>query len=158
MLYIKNLLLTILIPGAVVVYVPYFILRLARRFTFQGWDIPQIAAVLLVAIGLGILLHCSGMLAWVGRGTLAPFDPPERLVVRGLYRYTRNPMYVGVLMMLSGEALFFESGALLAYAVLWFGMINVVVVAYEEPTLRGDFGESYDRYCRTVRRWVPTLH
>ena len=66
-------------------------------------------------------------------------------------------MYVGVLMMLSGEALFFESGALLAYAVLWFGMINVVVVAYEEPTLRGDFGESYDRYCRTVHRWLPTL-
>ena len=157
MLYFKSLLLTILVPGAVVVYVPYVILRLARPFTFQGWDIPQIAAVLLVATGLGILLHCSGMLAWVGRGTLAPFDPPERLVVRGLYRYMRNPMYVGVLLMLLGEALFFESLALLWYAVIWFGVINVVVVAYEEPTLRGDFGESYDRYCRTVHRWVPTL-
>jgi protein-S-isoprenylcysteine O-methyltransferase Ste14 len=97
------------------------------------------------------------MLAWVGRGTLAPFDPPERLVVRGLYRYMRNPMYVGVLIMLLGEALFFESLALLWYAVIWFGVINVVVVAYEEPTLRGDFGESYDLYCRTVHRWVPTF-
>jgi protein-S-isoprenylcysteine O-methyltransferase Ste14 len=155
MLYIKSLLLTILIPGAVVVLIPYFIVSWGGLFIFQGWGVLQIAGIILVGIGVAILLHCSGMFAWVGRGTLAPFDPPELLVVRGLYRYSRNPMYAGVLMMLSGESLFFESVSLLVYTVVWFGLINLVVVAYEEPTLRGDFGESYGQYCRTVHRWLP---
>ena len=158
MLYIKNLLFTILIPGVIVVYVPYIIVDRMRLFVFHGWGFAQIGAVLLVAIGLAILLHCNGVFAWIGRGTLVPFDPPERLVVRGLYRYMRNPMYAGVLLILLGEALFFKSVALLAYAGVWFVVINIVVVAYEEPTLRGNFGESYDRYCSTVHRWVPTLH
>jgi protein-S-isoprenylcysteine O-methyltransferase Ste14 len=112
--------------------------------------------VALVGIGGVILLHCIGMFAWRGRGTLAPFHPPERLVIGGLYRYVRNPMYLGVLLMLLGEVLFLESTALAVYTVVWFGLINLFVTGYEEPVLRDNFGESYDRYCRAVHRWVPT--
>jgi protein-S-isoprenylcysteine O-methyltransferase Ste14 len=159
MLYLKSLLLTILIPGAVILFVPYLIMslivRLGGRAVLEGWGVPQIAGVIGFWIGAVILLHSVGMFAWEGRGTLAPFDPPKQLVVKGFYRYVRNPMYVAALMMLSGEALYFESVVLLVYAGLWFALANLVVVFYEETTLRDEFGESYDHYSRAVHRWMP---
>ncbi len=91
----------------------------------------------------------------IGRETLARVDPPTQLVVRGLYRYVRNPMYLGAFTLLLGEADFFESFLLLLYAVTWFLIINLIVLLYEEPVLHRRFGDSYDRYA-AVRRWVPT--
>jgi len=88
-----------------------------------------------------------------GRGTLAPFDPPRHLVVSGLYRFTRNPMYNGVALLLIGEAWLFQSLALWKYAALVFVMFNVMVMAYEEPTLESQFGESFRIYKRAVPRW-----
>lgn len=91
----------------------------------------------------------------IGHGTLSLIDAPRHLVVQGLYRYVRNPMYIGVLMVLLGEALYFQSVVLGEYAVGFFVVINLVIVLIEEPTLRSRFGESYERYCRAVRRWLP---
>jgi len=105
--------------------------------------------------GTAILLRCIRDFAVVGRGTLSPIDAPRKLVVAGLYRYVRNPMYVGVTMVLVGEVLFFKSLALLEYTVVWFGVVNLFVLFYEEPTLKRRFGESYDRYRRSVGRWIP---
>jgi protein-S-isoprenylcysteine O-methyltransferase Ste14 len=83
--------------------------------------------------------------------------PPERLVVSGLYRNTRNPMYVSLLALLIGQALLFGSVALLAYAGLAFICTHIFVLAYEEPRLRNSFGAQYDAYCAQVPRWLPRL-
>ena len=106
--------------------------------------------------GAAVLLRCIWEFMVTGRGTLAPVDPPTQLVVRGLYRYVRNPMYLGAFTMLLGEAALFKSLALLEYAVAWFIIINLIVLFREEPVLRRRFGESYDRYVRSVHRWLPT--
>ena len=92
-----------------------------------------------------------------GRGTPAPIDPPKELVARGLYRYVRNPMYVGVMSILVGEALIFASRTLVWYAVTVFIGFNLFVLLYEEPTLRHKFGAAYERYCAAVPRWLPRL-
>jgi protein-S-isoprenylcysteine O-methyltransferase Ste14 len=111
---------------------------------------------MLMVLGAGILFWCIRDFVTRGRGTLAPIDPPKQLVVQGLYRYVRNPMYLGVLILLLGEAAFFQSIALLRYTAAWFIIVNFLVVLYEEPSLRRRFGDSYDRYFGLVHRWVPT--
>jgi len=111
----------------------------------------------LAAIGIGVVLlgTCIWEFARRGRGTLAPVDPPTTLVVQGLYRYVRNPMYLSVTMIVLGEALLTGSRALLAYWAVWFLAVNLFVIGYEEPTLRRRFGAAYDRYRATGGRWVP---
>ena len=92
-----------------------------------------------------------------GLGTPAPIAPPERLVVTGLYRHVRNPMYVAVTSLIVGQALFFGDVRLLEYGlVLWAGF-HLFVLAYEEPTLRAEFGAEYRDFCAHVRRWIPRL-
>ncbi len=93
----------------------------------------------------------------MGRGTLSPADPPRELVVRGLYRYVRNPMYLAVSLIVLGEALLTASRGLLYYWAFFFAIVNVFIIGYEEPTLRRRFGESYERYTQRVPRWVPRL-
>lgn len=105
-----------------------------------------------------MLLRCVWDFFAVGKGTLAPVDPPKRLVVQGLYRLTRNPMYNGVLALLSGEAWFFASVALVVYTLFILVLFHLFVVLYEEPTLASRFGESYQAYRRAVPRWGFTVH
>jgi protein-S-isoprenylcysteine O-methyltransferase Ste14 len=123
-------------------------------------DLSRPAHVLaLVCIGLGCLLlaACIFEFGRSGRGTLSPADPPQRLVVRGLYRYVRNPMYLSVTAILLGEALLTRSLALAVYWAIFFLAANAFVIGYEEPTLRRRFGASYDEYTRKVPRWVPRI-
>ncbi|MFY9570940.1 MAG: isoprenylcysteine carboxylmethyltransferase family protein, partial [Blastocatellia bacterium] len=87
----------------------------------------------------------------------APFDPPKKLVVRGLYKYVRNPMYVGVLSLVLGEALWFESRVLFLYLALVFFVFFAFVIFYEEPVLERKFGDSYRAYTKTVPRWLPRI-
>jgi len=155
MLVLRSLFWTILLPGTVTVYIPYLIVTRWRPAVLGSWGVAQGLALIPMGVGAAILLHCIWVFARVGRGTLAPVDAPRRLVVQGLYRYVRNPMYVGVQLILLGEALLFESIAFLEYAVGWLVAVNLFVVLYEEPVLRRQFGESYERYCRAVGRWVP---
>jgi protein-S-isoprenylcysteine O-methyltransferase Ste14 len=155
MLPLRALFWTLVVPGAVTVYVPYLILSQASPATIDSWGASQLLALLLIVVGTGVLLHCIGTFAVSGRGTLSPLDAPQSLVIRGLYRSVRNPMYLGVLAILLGEAWLFESLALLEYALGWFALIHLVVILHEEPVLRRRFGESYQRYCRSVRRWLP---
>ena len=154
-LLLKNILFTVLLPGTVTVAVPYLIL--SGRSAGATWptDTWLWLGTVPVALGTGVLLRCVWDFAVTGRGTPAPVDPPRELVVRGLYRYVRNPMYVGVLSILLGEALFFRSTALLIYAAGFLLTVHLFVLLYEEPVLRRKFGESYQRYCRTVNRWLP---
>ncbi len=111
------------------------------------------------AIGFALSFWCPMEFALRGRGTPAPFDPPRKLVITGLYRWMRNPMYIGMGLMLIGETLLlpqiWREMAVLT-AVLFAG-VNVLVVKKEEPDLRRMFGADYDEYCRAVPRWVPRL-
>jgi len=152
---LRAILWTVLLPGTVAVYLPSVILRRTEAPAPGAWGAPQSVGLLLMIAGTAILLRCIRDFAVVGRGTLSPIDAPRKLVVAGLYRYVRNPMYVGVTMVLVGEVLFFKSLALLEYTVVWFGVVNLFVLFYEEPTLKRRFGESYDRYRRSVGRWIP---
>ena len=100
-------------------------------------------------------LWCAWDFATAGQGTPAPIDAPKHLVVRGLYRFVRNPMYVGVLLMLTGESRAFRSLRILIYAAIVFVFFNLFVIFYEEPALTRKFGAEYDEYMRRVPRWIP---
>jgi protein-S-isoprenylcysteine O-methyltransferase Ste14 len=120
---------------------------------------PSVPAAILLAIGALIMVKCVWDFAWTGRGTPAPFDPPRRLVVTGLYRFVRNPMYVGMGFFLAGEALLLPAARremLLVMAGAW-ALVTLFIIVYEEPTLRRLFDGDYVDYCRHVRRWIPRL-
>ncbi|MDR3772496.1 MAG: isoprenylcysteine carboxylmethyltransferase family protein, partial [Terracidiphilus sp.] len=106
-------------------------------------------------IGAVVALWCVSTFIWIGKGTPAPFDPPRRLVIRGPYRFVRNPMYMGAGTALAGAALFYRSPTLLAYVAIFLLVAHLFVLLYEEPTLRRTFGPEYEAYCHRVRRWWP---
>ena len=117
----------------------------------------RVAGAVFVAAGVVVLLDSFARFALKGLGTPAPVFPTQHLVVSGLYRYVRNPMYVAVLAVILGQALIFGSIGLLEYAaVAWFAA-HVFVVAYEEPTLRASFGAEYEAFRAAVPRWIPRL-
>lgn len=155
MLFLRSLFFVFLIPGTFVVLIPQLIIERAGS-TPSNRILSRLIGLPLMLIGGSILLRCIWDFASKGRGTLAPVDPPRRLVVQGLYRYVRNPMYLGALFALLGQAVLFESTALIWYSILWLACVHLFVVLYEEPALRRQFGESYEQYCMTVHRWVPT--
>jgi protein-S-isoprenylcysteine O-methyltransferase Ste14 len=152
MAYAKTLLFTVLVPGTVVGLVPHWI-RSATGAAPAG-PLLQALALLLAAAGLAIYLWCALDFARAA-GTPAPIDPPKELVARGLYRYSRNPMYVGVLSLIAAQALFFASAGTLLYVAVLFFAFHSFVVVYEEPTLERSFGAAYQRYRASVPRWIP---
>jgi protein-S-isoprenylcysteine O-methyltransferase Ste14 len=157
LLALRALLFVLLIPGTVAGYVPFRIIGASHRFGAIGFGVSSIAASLLTLAGITVLAKCVWDFFAAGRGTLAPIDPPRYLVVQGLYRITRNPMYNGVMAILLGQAWLFDSIALLQYAVLVFVVFHLFVMYYEEPALESRFGESYRAYRKAVPRWGLTL-
>ncbi|HEX9020448.1 MAG TPA: methyltransferase [Nitrospirota bacterium] len=155
MLFIKDILYTIFIAGSVTIFAPAWLLLRNLTIMPSPWQVPQYLALAPAATGGAIFLRCLWDFASRGSGTPSFFDPPRALVVHGLYRYVRNPLYLGYLLVLLGEAAFFESWALLRYAAGFFATAHLIVVFYEEPHLSRRFGESYNRYRKGVRRWVP---
>jgi protein-S-isoprenylcysteine O-methyltransferase Ste14 len=152
-LLLKNLLFTIALPGTVAVYVPLLLTR--DRAPASG---PYLAlAVALFAAGGAIYAWCVWDFARFGRGTPAPIDSPKKLVVRGLYRYARNPMYLGVLTAILGWVALFREPRLLLLALLVSLAFHLFVVLYEEPHLQRQFGSSYDEYRGRVKRWLPRV-
>ncbi len=145
----------VLFPGTVVVYIPYRLLDPYGAPELTSLSLPQYSAMLLLAPGVAILFKCIWSFAYVGKGTLAPFDETQKLIVVGLYRYVRNPMYVGVMLILLAEAWFFWSPALLSYTGFCFVVANMLVIGYEENRLRQKFGDEFRQYCRHVGRWIP---
>ncbi len=151
---IKTLIFTLVVVlGVVTVGGPYLILRMKPAITLH-LGVFRFAGLALIAIGAIIYARCAWDFGRHGKGTPAPIDPPKELVVRGLYKFTRNPMYVGVFLALMGEALLFESINLTLYALLVLLAFHLRVVYYEEPVLRQSFGEGFEKYCRVVPRWI----
>ena len=141
--------------GLVLVYLPGRLLAGSGIVRPAVIGVPQIAGMIIGAIGAVVALWCILTFAFIGKGTPAPFDPPRGLVIRGPYRFVRNPMYIGAGLALLGAALFYQSWPLLIYAGVFFVATHLFVVLYEEPTLRRTFGDEYDAYCRRVKQWLP---
>jgi protein-S-isoprenylcysteine O-methyltransferase Ste14 len=125
------------------------------RVTVNITDPLALLGVACIVCGAVLLAACIIEFARGGRGTLSPVDPPRHLVVGGLYRYVRNPMYLSVTAIVLGEALLVQSRALALYWVVFFAAANLFVLGYEEPALRAQFGRSYDDYAARVGRWLP---
>ena len=157
MVLLKTIIFMIIVPGTVLVWAPYRLL--SSSSASSPLDSPGLRyfGVIPILLGAAIILWCAWDFTFAGKGTPAPIDPPKRLVVRGLYRYVRNPMYVGVLSVILGEALLFQSLALIEYAAVAFVCAYLFVIFYEEPTLSRKFGESYKNYREAVPRWIPRL-
>ncbi|MDX1649137.1 MAG: isoprenylcysteine carboxylmethyltransferase family protein [Myxococcota bacterium] len=150
-LLLRNLAFTLLVPGTVAVAVPLWLAGDREPAT----GVRLVLAGALLALGAGLYAWTVYDFAAWGRGTPAPVDAPRRLVVRGPYRWTRNPMYLGVLGVILGEALLLGAWSLLLYAAGVATAFHLFVVLYEEPHLRRTFGARYEAYRARVPRWLP---
>jgi protein-S-isoprenylcysteine O-methyltransferase Ste14 len=144
-------------PGTFAGFVPWEICRWRMAPPLLGFSALRVLGALMIAAGLSVLLDSFARFAIQGLGTPAPVAPPERLVVTGLYRYVRNPMYVAGLMLVLGQGLLFGCVRLLEYGVVFWLVAFAFVVFYEEPALRRKFGREYEDYCARVGRWIPRV-
>src|SRR5215469_2404399 len=150
-----SLLFLLVAPGFVVGVVPWWI---------TGWRFPRpwpamagfrVLGAALMAAGIALLLDSFARFAWRGLGTPAPVAPTRHLVVTGLYRFVRNPMYLAVVAAILGQALLFANTRLVLYGLMVWAACHLFVILYEEPKLRGTFGSEYQRFCQHVPRWIP---
>jgi protein-S-isoprenylcysteine O-methyltransferase Ste14 len=145
-------------PGPVVGLVPWLITRWRVREPFLGWSGFRWLGVTLMAGGGLLLLDSFVRFVRRGRGTPAPIAPPEHLLASGPYRYVRNPMYLGVLAMILGQAFLLGSRGLFAYGAGVWLVLQLFLTLYEEPNLRRRFGPVYEEYRSTAGRWLPRLN
>ena len=149
----KTLLFTAIVPATVVGIVPW---RLRGNALVAAKGVEFVAAMAVIVLGVAIYLYTAfWSFAAIGGGTPAPIAPTKILVVKGLYRYVRNPMYIGVELAVLGQAWLFHSFPMLAYLAFAATAVYSFVILYEEPTLQKRYGEQYDRYRATVPRWIP---
>ena len=137
--------------------IPWWISRWKFEPPFLGDEPVRWFGVLLIALAAPVLLESFARFALEGLGTPAPILPTQHLVVKGFYRYVRNPMYVAVVSIIIGQALLLGSGSLLTYAAIVFAGFLGFVLSYEEPKLRKTYGAEYEAYCARVPRWIPRI-
>jgi protein-S-isoprenylcysteine O-methyltransferase Ste14 len=155
-LAIRSIFWAMVLPGTFALYVPWRFFGRGNYVLDARSAVSWVGAVVF-ALGLALLIACIVEFALRGRGTLSPADPTEELVVTGLYRYVRNPMYVGVSLIALGQAVVARSTDLAIYWAVFISIAHVFVVTYEEPTMRRMFSASYERYSSAVPRWIPRL-
>jgi protein-S-isoprenylcysteine O-methyltransferase Ste14 len=144
-------------PGTVAVYVPWMICHWQIAPPLLGLFSLRAIGALMIAAALPVLLDSFARFAFQGLGTPAPAAPTQHLVVTGLYRHVRNPMYVAVSALILGQGLVFGNVVVLEYGlIVWLAFLAFVVL-YEEPTLRRQFGMQYEAYCNRVPRWIPHI-
>jgi protein-S-isoprenylcysteine O-methyltransferase Ste14 len=154
MLWLRTVLFTLLVPGTVLGLVPLALIAstLWPRFDLGAAHLLGFAPLL---PGVAMIIWCFVDFGRRGRGTPAPYDPPRQLVVVGLYKYVRNPQYIGVILVAVSEAVLPGRILLFGYTVFLAVGYHLFVRFYEEPTLRRKFGEAYVHYCAAVSRWLP---
>lgn len=156
MLWVKVILLFIAVPGIADVLIPWLILTHGQALTFPTFGVFQGIGLFLILAGTAIVIWVCQEFVRSGHGTPAPFDPPRHLVHNGLYRWVRNPMYLGAgLLIPVGEALYFSSWWLVLFAVIVIGILHLYIVYREEPELERRYGRPYLKYKRNVSRWIP---
>jgi protein-S-isoprenylcysteine O-methyltransferase Ste14 len=146
-----------LAPGTVAGLIPWWISRWVLLPPFFGLEQVRWLGVLLIALSLPVLLDSFGRFAVEGLGTPAPVLPTRHLVLKGFYRYVRNPMYVAVASIIIGQGLLLGNAYVLLYAAVVWTAFHGFVLLYEEPKLRSTYGAEYEAYCARVRRWIPML-
>ena len=149
-MFLRALIAFIALPGVIALILPPIIgsndpWRYASRY--QG--------IVVIVIGLILLISCVRDFYVSGKGTLAPWHPPKHLVIIGLYRYVRNPMYISVLILVAGWAIYFMSPIIFCYAIILAIAFHIRVVTNEEPWLEFEFGPEWSKYSSTVHRWFP---
>jgi protein-S-isoprenylcysteine O-methyltransferase Ste14 len=152
MTFLTSLLYLIFEAGLFALYIPLALLRTGSRIDtgiFAWVSVP------LWLLGSIIILRCFWDFTFRGRGTPLPADPPKALVVTGFYRYVRNPIYVGALLIFITHFLWFGYWNLLLYALISFMGVHLFIIAFEEPNLKIKFGTAYEEYCKSVPRWIP---
>jgi len=149
---VKSFIFLILVSGFAAIYAPIFLLTGGER-NLPGW--LTYSAIPFWLVGASIILWCFWTFTFYGQGTPAPIDPPKKLVAIGLYRYVRNPIYIGVLLILIGHVAWFGRINLLIYLLTAFLAFHLFVLLYEEPTLKKKFGKQYEAYFKKVPRWLP---
>jgi protein-S-isoprenylcysteine O-methyltransferase Ste14 len=144
-------------PATLAGLIPWSITQWEFRPPFFAAEATRLVGLAFIIAGVPGVLDSFARFALLGLGTPAPIAPPRNLVVSGLYRYMRNPIYVAVVAVILGQAILFADWRLFAYGALLWLFFHIVVVAVEEPTLRQSFGAEYGRYCADVPRWLPRL-
>ncbi len=144
-------LLSLILPITVLIIVPLLI----ERHIVLASGLPLLLGLVLLALGLFIMAQTILTFIRIGRGTLAPWSPTRKLIVGGMYAYVRNPMILGVIIVLLGESLAISSWSIFAWAILVFVINTVYFIFSEEPGLQKRFGEEYMEYKRNVPRWIP---
>ena len=144
-------------PGTLAGLVPCWISRWHTQAPFWGFTPFRVIGALLIAASIPVLLESFGRFALQGVGTPAPIFPTQHLVVKGFYRYVRNPMSIAVVSVIFGQALLLGNIRVLAYAIFVWLAFHLFVLIYEEPTLRKSFGVEYETFCAHVPRWIPRL-
>jgi protein-S-isoprenylcysteine O-methyltransferase Ste14 len=147
----------VLAPGFVAGLAPWWISRWRFEAPFLGLPLIRFGGAILITVGAIGLLDSFTRFALQGVGTPAPVFPTRHLVVTGLYRHVRNPMYVAVVSLIIGQAWIFGTVTLLEYGGLVWLLFHLFVLGYEEPALRASFGSEYEVFCAEVPRWVPRL-
>jgi protein-S-isoprenylcysteine O-methyltransferase Ste14 len=145
----------VIAPGFIAGWVPWWISHWRVEAPFFGIQLFRYVGTALLALGLAGLLDSFVRFALQGIGTPAPVFPTRHLVVSGLYRYVRNPMYVAVVSAILGQGLLLGNLKLLEYGGLVFLLFHLFVLVYEEPTMKATFGAEYESFCARVPRWIP---
>ena len=151
---VGSLVFLVLAPGTMGALIPWALTR------WRGTDPPvalRVAGIALIAAGVALVLHAFARFVLEGRGTPAPVAPTEELVVGGIYRYVRNPMYVAVTAVIAGQALLLGRAALAWYALLFWAVTAAFVRLHEEPALTRRYGQQYREYRANVPGWLPRL-
>ena len=146
-----------LAPGTVAGLLPWWLTRWEAGAAFGRWLPARLAGILILVAGTAVLVHSFARFVLEGLGTPAPIAPPAHLVVSGLYRYVRNPMYLAVTATILGQALLLWRPVLLGYAALVTAAMVAFVLGYEQPALAQRFGSEYTTYRRAVPGWRPRL-
>jgi protein-S-isoprenylcysteine O-methyltransferase Ste14 len=147
----------VIAPLVLAGFIPWSVTHWEFRPAFFGVDLTRILGGILITVGVPGLVDSFARFALEGLGTPAPVAPTQRLVVTGLYRYVRNPIYIAVVAVIFGQALLFGDWRLLWYGALLWLSFHVFVVIYEEPTLKQTFGTEYESFRTNVPRWIPRL-
>ena len=145
----------VIAPGVVAGWIPWWISGWRLEAPFFGMPIFRVVGGVLVTLGVIGVLDSFLRFALQGMGTPAPVFPTRHLVITGLYRHVRNPMYVSVVSVIFGQGLILGNVTLLAYGALVWLLFHLFVLVYEEPTLRASFGSEYQTFCAEVPRWIP---
>jgi protein-S-isoprenylcysteine O-methyltransferase Ste14 len=155
---LKTAIFSVFGPGTIAGLIPQQLARCEQGSLPVDSGVARLVGTISVISGVVLYFHTAWRFSDEGRGTPLPIDEPESLVTGGIYDYVRNPMYVGVLLCIGGQALLYRSTYILWYEIILWLVSHTWIIEYEEPHLSEKYGEKYDQYCDRVPRWIPQFY